>query len=175
MDISKIKERFAHFDALARKLYPEYARMPVPRVIFTMKGRLNGQAFAQFHPTNPWTVQFNHYIAGQVGDAFDNTISHEIAHMVDFIRRGKSGHDRIWKSIHAALGGTAKAKSRYGANYIGARVSNWYVYRTPSGGELVVGPRHHNALRSGKYDWISSKRTGEKVTVKDWTGEIRKK
>lgn len=37
-----------------------------------------------------------------------NTLTHEIAHAIDFEYRGKSNHDLVWKRIHNSIGGTGE-------------------------------------------------------------------
>lgn len=173
----KLTERFRHFDALARTMFPEYARMPVPRLLFFTKGRANGCAHAMHSKKHAWTVRLNSFVAAQTPDAFDNTVSHEIAHMVDYARRGRSGHDRIWKAIHRALGGTGARCSQYGSEIkrVAGRVTNWYLYRNASGAEILVGPKHHAALRSGKYTHLSNTKTRQRFTLSDWTGIVKQK
>lgn len=39
------------------------------------------------------------------------TVTHELAHVIDFNFRGNSWHDATWKSIHKLLGGDGKATS----------------------------------------------------------------
>ena len=36
------------------------------------------------------------------------TVSHELAHIIDFYFRGKSNHDQIWRKIHSYMGGDGK-------------------------------------------------------------------
>lgn len=38
-------------------------------------------------------------------NAFD-TVSHELAHLLDFYMRGTTSHDITWKNLHLAMGGT---------------------------------------------------------------------
>jgi hypothetical protein len=37
-----------------------------------------------------------------------DTISHELAHLLDAAIRNKFNHDKFWKSLHVAMGGTGK-------------------------------------------------------------------
>jgi predicted SprT family Zn-dependent metalloprotease len=46
---------------------------------------------AHLTPTLPWAE-------------VEDTVRHEIAHAVDFERRGRSGHDRTWKALARACG-----------------------------------------------------------------------
>lgn len=52
-------------------------------------------------------VRFNVDMAIMKGNwvKFQNTVSHEIAHYIDFNIRGTSKHDAKWRNIHIFLGG----------------------------------------------------------------------
>ena len=165
-----ITAQVRHYDVMARSLFPAYAAMPVPDISFFTKGNVNGRA-NRIH----WHVSFNTTVAEQVPDEFANTVSHEIAHMVDYAIRGFSNHDKTWKAIHYALGGTAKRCSQYkNIIRIAGRVTNSYLYRNEEGKELWVGARHHAALRRGKYSYIHNPKTGVKVYMNHFTGQSRK-
>lgn len=47
---------------------------------------------------NPWAYQND--------SNREDTITHELAHAIDFDFRGYTKHDEIWKNIHKLLGGT---------------------------------------------------------------------
>ncbi len=38
-----------------------------------------------------------------------DTVLHEIAHLVDFIRRGKSNHDSVWRAVAVEVGAAPRA------------------------------------------------------------------
>lgn len=153
-------------DAKARTLYPTYAVRPFPKVTFYAKGLTNGKA-----NRNTWEVMFNTFNAEQVGDEFMNTVTHEIAHMVDYTLRGKSGHDRQWKEIHRSLGGSGTRCSTYN-NVVckPGRVTRKHLYRDAQGRELWAGGRHHASLQRGKIDGLRNRLTGAQVTRHDYTG-----
>lgn len=163
---------FREYDALARAKYPSYAAKPIPKVTFFTKGRTNGWA-----KQKAWEVSFNTHVASQTPDDFRNTVSHEIAHMVDYAMRGRSGHDRIWKVIHRSLGGTGTRCSQYGSAVkpIAGRVTNWYLYRNANGAEIWVGPRHHASMRRDCNFFVRHTTTGQRFTSTDWTGQSKKK
>lgn len=167
---SQLTDMFHKYDAMARAMYPAYAAKPVPSLAFFTKGRMNGWA-----RQIAWRIELNTHVATQLPEAFENTVSHEIAHMVDYAIRGRSGHDRSWKAIHRSLGGTGKRCTQYtGATRIAGRVTNQYLYRNAAGAEIWVGPRHHASLIRGKYTYIQDAK-GNKVSRTDWTGISRKK
>lgn len=50
-------------------------------------------------------LRFNtHYLNDNFEDMLNNTVPHEVAHLIDAIRHGKSGHGFLWKSIMRELG-----------------------------------------------------------------------
>jgi hypothetical protein len=41
---------------------------------------------------------------------FYEVISHELAHCIDYVLRGRTGHDKQWRHLHKLMNGTGKAK-----------------------------------------------------------------
>ncbi len=164
-----ITELFHKYDALARQKYPSYAARRVPTLKFFTKGRASGWAKYDI-----WTIEFNTHVAAQAPEEFANTVSHEIAHMVDYAMRGRSGHDRIWKAIHRSLGGNGSRCSQYSAKIIPGRNTNQYRYVNANGAECWVGPRHHGKLQRGEAGGVRDSR-GNCYSYAHWTGQSRKK
>lgn len=80
-----------------------------------------------------------------------DTVSHEFAHIVDYVIRGTSNHDRFWKSIHRAMGGTAKRT--HSAEVKKNKVKK-HVYRNAiTGQENFLTPRMHAGIVSGARRW----------------------
>ena len=65
-------------------------------------GRRNGQIYTNINAQMMTISESNWW------DVLDNTISHEVAHLVDYATRGYSDHSPTWKNIHRRLGGTAE-------------------------------------------------------------------
>ncbi len=162
---NQIIQWFNEYDAMARKLYPTYAKRPVPSIKFIDKGRANGVAHLA-----KWAITFNTHIAAQANEAFRNTVSHEISHLIDYSIRLTSNHDAHWRMIHLALGGTGDRCSAYGATIKRARVMNTYLYRNANGAEIWVGPRHHNAILRAKVAGVRNSK-GEIFMAADYTGQ----
>lgn len=165
---------FLKYDAMARVKYPAYASKPVPKLSLYIKGRTAGTACK-----SKWEVRINTHVGAQNLEMLDDTVSHEIAHMVDFAIRGKTGHDRLWKIIHRSLGGNGKRcynAAEENVSIIKGRVTNEYLYRNPTNGhEYWFGPRYHNGLQRGKYIYLSHSVTGTRFYRVDYTGQTRKK
>lgn len=48
----------------------------------------------------------------------EDTITHEVAHAIDYSRRGQSDHSYTWKAIHRELGGTGERTFRLQSSHI---------------------------------------------------------
>lgn len=168
----QIREEFNRVDSLARTLFPVYASMSVPTLTFFIRGRTAGWA-----KYNAWEVSINSHVAAQSIAQMKDTVSHEIAHIVAFAVYGERGHGAAWKRVHRMLGGSASrtySPSEHGITTIAGRRTNWYLYRLPSGEELWVGPRHHNALHKRGAP-IRSKASGVRILPEHFTGQTKVK
>lgn len=81
------------------------AKIPVPAIHYTVKGRVAGRGGII---KGVLSVDFNEAIAKENFKAFANTVVHEVAHCVDYVRngnkfringRGRIFHDKVFKSI----------------------------------------------------------------------------
>lgn len=77
----------------------------------------------------------------------DNTISHEIAHLVEYAQRGVSGHDYRFVAIHQALGGTGE--QYHNMQTKGGRKE--YVYHTSKGDVTITSIRHSKIQKGYTY------------------------
>lgn len=92
----------------ARTLYPN---LPVqaPTVGFYDRGAAAGRAHIKRHH-----VEFNTVLAAQNAEAFNNTVSHEVAHIAQYIMFPRSQpHGREFKMIHRQLGGSGTTYHSY--------------------------------------------------------------
>lgn len=85
------------------------------------------------------------------------TVSHEMAHIVDFAIRGRSNHDLHWKQLHMFLGGKAARCHRINMKGIGGR--DWLVICKTTGKQWWVTARKMRKVHPDKYEMfhISSK------------------
>lgn len=85
--------------------------LSVPPVEFTTRGKCAGRAY------RVGKLQFNSVIAQnatQAGQDFNNTVSHEVAHLVQFkLYPYSKPHGTEFKKIHKMLGGTGETCHRY--------------------------------------------------------------
>lgn len=104
-------------------------------------GRKHGQFFLRFHPDA---------IAKYYEDMVENTIPHEIAHLVCFMRPdlGKN-HDSGWKRVCRALGGDDSRCHSMEFGEKPKRKECWY--RTTTGDLVDIGPIRHAKLQKNPY------------------------
>ena len=80
----------------------------------------------------------------------DDTISHEVAHLVDYVMRGKSDHSYIWRKVHMALGGSGKTYHNINVKGLGRTVKR-YEYKDLETGRVVTMTKgnHEKVMRFG--------------------------
>lgn len=109
MDRNTIETRVTNYWLKACELYPVLKNYTQPYVEYFSKGVKAGQANIR---TNK--VLFNEVLAVENGEAFDDTISHEVAHIVQYHLYPRSQpHGAEFKRIHRALGGTGNTYHSY--------------------------------------------------------------
>jgi predicted SprT family Zn-dependent metalloprotease len=56
-----------------------------------------------------WTIEMSGpYVDSPADEAIYNTVIHELSHFISRYVYNEEGHGRLWKMVHASLGGTAK-------------------------------------------------------------------
>ena len=167
----QLEALFRKYDEKARAMYPAYARFPVPKLVFFQKGRHAG--LAEFGAK--WTVSINEYIASQNMTIIENTVSHEIAHMVDYAIRLRSGHDAHWKRIHRSLCGNGERcynSAGQTVTTIPGRRTTEHLYRGDNGEEIWIGPKYHTKFQRNQ-SWFRSLCTGTRFEYHHYTGQSR--
>ena len=131
--------------ALARKLYPGYIH-GTPEIKFDIRGRsCGGRAWGHYR------LQYNlDWYAANPTEYLNNTVTHEVAHIVAAATGLGKGHNAGWVRICLALGGNGQRCNTHPdvKAVPKARRTVEYLYRTDSGREAWVGPVHHNRLQS---------------------------
>jgi SprT protein len=140
-------ERVAHYCNVIREKLPKLA-FQNPEVGFEVKGRTAGLAYQ-----NGKRVAFNTVLAEENRDEFDNTIIHELAHLVTFklYPRAKQNHGPEFKRVFVFLGGNGKRGHTYDVcNVINAdKVKKRFVYKCNCQVHQLTSIRH-NRIVSGK-------------------------
>ena len=120
-----------------------------PTVGFNLRGRVAGWAGCKHCAgQRVYTLRFNRdLIAGDhFEDIRDNTVAHEIAHLVCYARPelGKN-HDGGWRRVCLALGGNGNPHHDYEVTY----AAGGFTYRTTVGYEITVSKIRHTKIQNG--------------------------
>lgn len=154
--------------ALARKLFPAFIlkdeELPI---VFTLSGRSAGMAKRR---GNIYNIEFNvEAIYKDREEMLNNTIPHEMAHIVDmFIHGGSSSHGPRWKAIAHSLG--CDLQRTHSIPLTKARRTKRYQYIASCGSEVEIGTRHHRMVQHGGK--LQVKKTGGFISKKNFTGRI---
>jgi predicted SprT family Zn-dependent metalloprotease len=104
---SALIRRTAELVQQARNMFR--IEMTEPVVDFYNRGATAGKAWC-----NGSKVAFNEVLAKENTDKFDNTVMHEVAHLVTYVMHpGASAHGREFKSIFIRLGGNGRRCHSY--------------------------------------------------------------
>ncbi len=117
------------------------------QIRFDLRGRAAGMAGVRAGQN--FYMRFNADMLTR--DAFEhvlnNTVPHEIAHLVCFDNRALgSGHNHGWARVCAGLGGNA---TRCHTEKVVFGKGTTYEYITTTGKEVRLGDRHHAMIQSG--------------------------
>jgi SprT protein len=160
--IAKVKE----VHELARRIFPEYNRfVALPVIQFYDKGRTAGVAYGSSR------VAFNLHVFAQDPERFLNdTVPHEIAHIVCAATGLGRGHDAGWKRVCAMLGGSAeRCFSGEGLDIKLARQRKRYEYRGSCGTVVMLSDVMHKSIQQkGMVRLLRS--TGGRLDREAYTG-----
>ena len=153
----------------------ESVGIPTLPVTFKTKGEVAGYF-------EPYKVDFNLQLANSVGfNNFYETIVHEVAHAIDWIRAGKRCriknnrrllHDKVWKDIMAELG-FPNAKATHNYKTTKARVYRQFLYNCGCVGGIVVKTPTHNKIQK-KYMLYTCSECKTTFSNMDFVKEIPK-
>lgn len=164
MDLVKrfgaIREKTHAVLNLARQLYGVDIQ---PHVSFNLRGRAAGIASCRMcritRRASDFKVRYNpHFIQGEhFQDMLDNTVPHEIAHLVTYMRPDLGHkHDAGWRRICLALGGNGLRCHAYDVP-----VTNGFTYRASCGTLITVSKVIHNKIQMGQSRRL--KKTGGRI------------
>lgn len=152
----------------ARERFPSFKltdeELPI---VFVFSGQVAGMAKRR---KNVFNLEFNvEAILKDRDEMINNTIPHEMAHIVDmYLYGGRSSHGHRWQAIIHALGGSPERTHTIPLTK--ARRSRRYLYEASCGTTVEVGPRHHKSVQTGGK--LLLKKTGGKITRSCFTGKI---
>jgi|GEM_PF-3404077 len=154
--------------AKARQLFPAFTLQDedLP-IVFTQSGRVAGMAKRK---GDIYNIEFNvEAILRDWEEMVNNTIPHEMAHIVDmFLHGGRSSHGPRWQSIAYALG--CNPRRTHNIPLTKARRPRRYLYIASCGTQIELGSRHHRRVSKGETFIV--KKTGGSIRKEHYTGKI---
>lgn len=118
-------------------------KAPAPRVSYDLKGYTTGEAHL-----NQNMISVNvEALTKHTEDYLRDTIAHEVAHLVAWVRFNTNGHGRAWRVICRALGGTGSRCSQY--DVTPQRTLKTFTYRCACREHELTSIRH-NRIRRGR-------------------------
>ncbi len=118
-------------------------------VTFVAKGRAAGMAkWAKRFGESVYNLEFNVDAINKDWDEMVNeVIPHEVAHVVDYVYRGKSNHDRFWSMLCSQLGGNPSRTHTIPVEK--ARKTTKVQYIASCGTEVWLTTQMHNKVQKG--------------------------
>lgn len=123
--------------------------------------------------TNPIIRYNDHAILTDFDHMLNDTVPHEVAHLVvpvEYSRTGRSRawHGPIWQRVCKELGGTGETYHQM--KLPKARIVREWLYRLPSGKELKIKTNRHNKIQNGKQYTVGS--TGEPIRPEHFIKQV---
>lgn len=139
-------ERTEYYTRVANAMFPNIA-LSTPTVSFFDKSTKSGKARAF---TNE--VAFNLVLAGENLATFDNTVIHEIAHLVvpRAFPRAKQHHGREFKYVMEVMGGNPSRCHNYDVSTIRAKYTRKQFIYSCACKEHVISSIRHNRAQANK-------------------------
>lgn len=114
-----------------------------PEIRLDLSGQSAGQAISS------GVLRFNpHYLLHDSEHFLRQTVAHEVAHHVDFLRRGRSDHGPHWQRLMHALGLPAESRHRYDLPLSKVTRLRTFAYRCACRQLELTSIRHNRAQRS---------------------------
>jgi predicted SprT family Zn-dependent metalloprotease len=155
----------------ACRLYPDLARIS-SRVMFEIKynmGRRAGTAYGHSR------VCVNLAMARQnFGHIANDTIPHEIAHIICSYFNWDNGHGRMWKRVAASLGivpNRCFSTVDTGIKAVTMRQRTKYLHKATCGTEIWVGDVLHKKIMNGDNSRLL-RNTGGRLSASTYTGKF---
>ena len=155
-------EFIQHVKACFAKARTSFSGFTIPDseipILFVANGRAAGRVRwkTQLGRTT-YNIEFNIDAINKDWDEMVNeTIPHEVAHIVDHVYRGKTNHDRFWAMFCHTLGGNANRTHSIPVEK--ARKTMKYRYVASCGTEVWLTTQMHNKVQIGQLRRLS--RTG---------------
>jgi predicted SprT family Zn-dependent metalloprotease len=145
--MNAIRKRAQAVMAIATSMYQ--VDLSGTQISFNLKGRVAGYAYGKSVKCSCYRLKFNqfHSTGDHFQDIIDDTIPHEVAHLVTFANRSLGhGHDSGWQRICIALGGNGKRCHDYEIKY----AAGGFDYLTDRGHTVTVSKIIHHKVQAGR-------------------------
>lgn len=161
---------------LANDLYPQMDdRLEYTETVFDLRGKAAGMAMyrgphpskGEDHEICKMRINMEAY-AINPDEMMQETIPHEIAHLVCFILTIDKGHGERWKEVCRALGGSGKI--HHEMRLTSVRKQKKFLYVNDQGREIHFAQGRHSNLRLGKQKWYGT--SSQKWFKKDFVSEV---
>lgn len=135
----------ARLGELVCKIQEEYPNFPMPKLTWFPRGSTAGWAIY-----GTWEIKINAHLAErQPVDCLENTVPHEVAHLLTWWEHGRVAdqHGREWQEACRWLGmADPKACHRFGPADTGAMVQRRWPARCPCGFPHLVSTTLRNQI-----------------------------
>lgn len=160
-----ILEKFNELVAEANAMFN--IQLPHIEVKFDLRGKAAGQAISRrnFITVN-YSVRFNNDMINGSGfeHILEETVAHELAHIICFVTGKDKGHGKVWKAVCIALGGSGARC--HNEEVTPARVMEQFLYNTTCGKVVKVGKIRHNRIQQDKKSY--SLKNGGRIIPDSW-------
>lgn len=124
---------------------------------FRTSGQASGKCEVNYRETdrrmNKCVIRINIGMMVASQESWDwvlnETVSHEIAHVADFLLGNGVGHTKSWEDCHRALGGNAKHFHHLKVVTKPRRPNRQYIYSV-NGAFVKLNGKQHEAAKAGK-------------------------
>jgi predicted SprT family Zn-dependent metalloprotease len=145
-----LQERISQVQARIRTLKTQWQaqtgqKLPDIQVRFDLRGRVAGWAG---HRGGRYFMRFNTDMMQNAGwlHVLNNTVPHELAHVICFVQGTDSGHGGVWARTCRALGGNGERCHSEQVTYAKGRT---YVYTTSTGRTIHLSSIKHGKIQQG--------------------------
>lgn len=142
--VQQVRAKVAQLVAQYEARHPGQ-KVPQMEIRFDLRGRAAGQAGRR-----GWSyfMRFNRDMMMNAGwdHLFNDTVPHELAHVICFANGSDHGHGLFWKRTCIALGGSGERCHTEAVTYAKGRT---YVYTTSTGRTIHMSETKHRRIQGG--------------------------
>ena len=151
-----LQDRMSQVRAKVLALVAKYenqtgVKLPTIKVLFNLRGKVAGQA--GHVPGEGWIIKINSDM--MMNDSWDHifndTVPHELAHVICMYRRIDSGHGYTWRSTCWFLGGSGSTYHQERVVYARGRT---FEYTTSNGRVVNISETRHRRVQACKQTYV---------------------